>query len=249
MLRRLEEAWQPTHWGVVFDGGIPAERRALHPDYKAQRPPMPDSLKEQLGACRRYLDIARIREMTLPDEEADDAIASVVRQAERNFDETLVATGDKDLFQLVSERTRIVPVSGSERVAWGPDEIKKKTGVAPDRIVDWLALVGDSADNIPGVPGIGPKTAARLLAEFGSLEKLLESASAIPSPKTRDALLAARDMVLRNSAMTRLRTHVVPEIEWNGWARQPPDMPALASFFDEMEFESLATESRQQNLF
>ncbi len=249
MLRRLDEAWRPTHWGVVFDGGLPASRLTLLPEYKAQRPPMPDALKGQLDACRRYLRIARVSEMTLPDEEADDAIASVARQAEKTMDETLIATGDKDMYQLVNARTRLVPVSGNERVAWGPDEIVAKTGVAPERIVDWLALVGDSADNIPGVPGIGPKTAARLLNEFGSLANLLAQAESLRDPKTKASLVACRERALRNVEMIRLRTDAAPAVVWEQWVREEPDPVALVKFFEEMEFDSLAAESRQQNLF
>lgn len=249
MLRRLDQAWQPTHWGVVFDGGLPAERLALQPAYKAQRPPMPDDLKSQLPLINRYLDLLRVPRLLQVGEEADDVMASLVRQAKDVFDETLMATGDKDMFQLVDNRIRVVPVSGAEPQIWGPDEIMAKTGVAPDQIVDWLALTGDSADNIPGVPGVGPKTAARLLQQYGSLAVLFERLDELPPGKIRDGLTASRDQVQGNVAMVRLRNQIAPDVDWQTWRRNDPDSDALAQFFDEVEFKGLAAECRQPSLF
>jgi DNA polymerase I len=250
MMIRLDALWRPSHRAVVFEGGLPTARLALLPEYKAQRPPMPDDLREQLPACRGYLEAARIRSVTVAGEEADDVMASIARHAQGLMGQVLIATSDKDLYQIVNENIRVVPVSGSGRTAWGAEEIIAKTGVRPDQIAAWLALTGDSADNIPGVPGVGPKTAARLLNRFSDLDGLYRNLHDWPGTKVREALASARDMVYRNYDAIRLREEAVSPIgDWEPWGRRESNAQALHEFFENMEFDSLAAQSRQQELF
>ena len=224
MVRQLEAAWQPTHWAVVFDGGTPAARLNLLPAYKAQRAAMPDALRSQFAPIEAFLQGARVPAIRLAAEEADDAMASLAARAREGHAEVLLATSDKDMFQLVSEHVAIVPPTASGE-KMGPEQIRARTGVPPDRIVEWLALTGDAVDNIPGVPGVGPKTAAKLLDHYGSL-----------------AGLWARLAVERNLALIRLRTDLIDRLDWDALRRQPADVAALRLTFAELEFHALVRE-------
>ncbi|MDI6773788.1 MAG: 5'-3' exonuclease H3TH domain-containing protein [Verrucomicrobiota bacterium] len=246
-LRRIEEILNPTHWAVAFDAGIPIERTELLPEYKAQRPPMPDDLRGQVGLAMEYLDRADIPMLRQEGQEADDLIASVVAWAEPATEEVLIATSDKDLYQLVTDRVRILPLAGEER-PMGPREVAEKTGVMPAQIPDWLALTGDSSDNIPGVPGVGPKTAAGLLARFGTTAGLLDRLEQIDKDRLRRSLQEHRDGVLRNLRLVALRRDAVTGMEWPRFQRVLAAPEKVAPFLRELEFESLARMPSQQEL-
>ncbi len=238
-LAQLERVWQPTHWLVVFDGGTPAARLELCPEYKAARPPMPDALRAQFPPLEAYLDGARIPRVRLAGQEADDVLASAASRAAAEGFEILVVSSDKDLMQIVDSRVALVaPGKPAERE--GPDQVFRKTGVRPDQVVDWLALAGDSADNISGVPGVGVKTAAKWLAQWNNLASLWPHAAELRPEKLRQALLDHRDVVLRNVQLIRLRRDLAGFASTDGLARRPPDARRLAEFYEEMEFHSLA---------
>ena len=173
MLRQLERNLRPTHRVVVFDGGLPAERVEKCPEYKAQRTPMPDDLRSQFKPMEEFLESARIPAVRVEGQEADDVMATLTRQARAQGWDVVMATSDKDMFQLVTDHVRLVaPSKANEQM--GPKEVFEKTGVWPEKVVDWQALTGDTVDNIAGVPGIGAKTAARLLTinPYGILKTL-----------------------------------------------------------------------------
>lgn len=244
MMQQLEQVWTPTHWAVVFDGGLPEERMARLPTYKAQRKPMPDPLREQFQPIEQYLERARVPSIRIDAQEADDVMASLADAARQRGSEVLMASSDKDLYQLVGERVGIVPPSkAGARI--GPPEVVEKTGVPPEKIVEWLALAGDTVDNIPGVPGVGPKTAAKLLAEFGSLEGLWENLARVASAKLREALTAHRDDVARNVELVTLRRDIPVSADWDTMKVRPLEPARLVPFYDEMEFVSLARAMRQ----
>lgn len=204
ILASQRTAWRPSHLCVAFDGGLPAERTEAWAEYKAQRAPMPESLRSQMGLLETYLDLSGVARVRLQGEEADDVIATLARRAANSRTDVLVASGDKDLLQLANERIRILrPQSPGERV--GPDDVRRILGIPPDRVPEWLALTGDASDNIPGVPGIGPKTATALLDRFGSLDHLWARLDDVASVRIRAALAAHRSVVERNLAMMRLR--------------------------------------------
>ena len=247
MAEQLARNWKPTHVVVAFDGGMPPERRALLPEYKANRKPMPDSLRSQIPMVEQYLKAAGICTARLENQEADDVMATLAVQARGEFAQVFMATCDKDLFQMVDDIVKIVPQSG-EPVAMGPDEVFRKTGVRPEQVADWLALVGDSSDNIPGVPGVGAKTAARLLAEFGTLESLLTGRAGIPGARLRAAIEGASELVKRNKRLTTLKRDVPCNLSWDEAAVVAPDRQALCALFEAWEFHSLAKAMAQTTL-
>ena len=248
MLGQLREQWAPTHWAVVFDGGRPEERLALQPEYKAQRPDMPDPLRAQIAVVEDYLDRAGIRWVRSQGQEADDVIASIAAELGPQAGEVLIVTNDKDLYQVVQEGVRIVANVG-KGVVMGAAEVEEKTGVGPSRIVEWLALVGDTADNIPGVPGVGAKTAAKLLGEFGSVESLFARLPEIPSQKLRESLEASREIVTRNMDLVRLNTELGTPFSLEELSVKPADPARLLPFLEDLEFESLARDLREPDLF
>jgi DNA polymerase-1 len=248
MLNQLRERWHPSHWAVVFDGGLSDEKLSLLSEYKSQRPPMPEALRSQISLAKRYLDLSRIAWFWVEKQEADDVIASLVhaaRQAPQT--EVLIATGDKDLYQLIDGQVRVVPVSGKEG-ALDPSGVHDKTGVKPSQVVEWLALAGDSADNIPGVPGVGRKTAARLLDRFGTLEELYRHVEDIPGEKTRAALREHWNTVQRNVRMISLSRDLGIPLEWNRLAVHEPSSLDLVPFFEELELHRMARTMRQGDL-
>jgi len=248
LLRQLEEVWSPEGVVVAFDGGIPDERRALLGKYKAQRKPMPEKLREQIPVVERYLDAAGVAWARADGEEADDVIASICRAWSGSFERMLIASSDKDLFQLVSERVLMVPVAG-KGTAMGPAEVMEKTGVAPALVREWLALVGDASDNIPGVPGVGAKTAARLIGQCGTVEGIYRQLDSMPAGRVKESLSVSREIVNRNLKMMGLRDRVDCGLAPGDAVRKPADGKALLALFEELEFESMAREYRQGDLF
>ena len=246
-LMQLERVWQPTHWLIVFDGGLPPERLALCPDYKAQRPPMPDDLRSQFQPLEMYLDSALIPRARLEGKEADDVLASAADRAAAEGFEVLVVSSDKDLMQIVSERVALVP-PGQIGAKAGPDYVLNKAGVRPEQIVDWLALMGDSADNIPGVPGVGAKTASKWLTQWGSIEELWRHLELLKPARLRQALSDHREIVLRNMQLVRLQRDIPCCSSLDGWCRRPPDIRRLKTFFEDMEFYSLANKISEPTL-
>ena len=248
MMKQVKDLWKPTHCAVAFDGGLPKERKALLETYKAQRPPMPDALREQIPLAEDYLNRAEVAWFRLAGEEADDVIASLADKAKHDCEAVLIATSDKDIFQLIDDKIKIVPVAGKEGLL-DAGGVKAKTGVLPGQIVDWLALVGDSSDNIPGVPGVGSKTAAKLMEQFGGLDELLAGLAMVQGDRIRTALDQNRDLITRNRTMMRLRRDLDCPILWEKLEVRAPSPGRLLPFLETMEFHSMAKEIREAELF
>ena len=247
-LTQVTELWAPTHVGVVFDAGRPAKRLALLPSYKAQRPTMPDPLREQIPVVEDYLERADTAWCLREGQEADDLIAALAESVPACCDSVLIATSDKDMYQLVTEKVRIVPLSG-KGPAMGRAEVRAKTGVEPGQVGDWLSLTGDSSDNIPGVPGVGAKTAAKLLGVYGSLAGLWAHVDEVESDKLREALLEHRAAVTRNRELVRLCDDLPLPLEWDAMrvGRAAPDR--LLPLFEDLEFHSMARSLKERDLF
>jgi DNA polymerase-1 len=204
MLEKMRQALEPTHLIVVWDGGLSAERLAALPDYKAQRAEMPADLRPQLDEIGKYLNAAGVAGYCGDGIEADDYIACLARRAAVAGWRVVIASSDKDFMQLVSPEIGLLNPNDKTGAVWTREQVFAKTGVEPEQVADWLALMGDAVDNIPGVPGVGPKTAAELLKQFGSVEKLFDRLDEVKSEKLRAAVRAAAPVIRRNQELVRL---------------------------------------------
>jgi DNA polymerase-1 len=248
-LRRMIVDVKPDLAAVVWDRGIAARRAELQPAYKAQRPPMPDDMRVQEKQMQDLVPLLGVASLSLPDTEADDLIASYATQHEG---ETVIATNDKDILQLVNDRIRIYStnkadlVDGATFALLGVDAVRTKWDVErPAQIADVLALTGDSSDNIPGVDGIGPKKAAALVREFGSVEALLERAETLPAGKMRDAILAGRQRIVDNRAMVGLDLDLGLPAPLSSLTIQPR-YPELIEAIRRCEFRTLLAEIEKE---
>jgi DNA polymerase-1 len=242
MLGRLRASLQPTHLIVVWDGGLSAERVEALPEYKAHRPPMPTDLEVQLDEMVRYLEAANIASFCQEGVEADDYIACLARCATAEGVRAVIASSDKDFLQLVSPNVGVLNPNDKTETIWTRAQVRERTGVEPDQIVDWLSLIGDSVDNIPGVPGVGPKTAAELLNQFGSVEALYRRLNDVPSEKLRAALRSAGEAVRRNQQLVRLQADLPYAVALDDLAVRPGDAGRLHELFERWGFKSLLAE-------
>lgn len=245
MLRQLARHWRPERIIVAFDGGSPAHRLEKCPEYKAQRAPMPDDLRRQLPWMNEYLAAAGIPMVLLKGQEADDVMATLATRAADAGADVRLVTSDKDLMQLVSECVRIVPPSKTQ------DELDvagvvAKTGVKPEQIVDWLALIGDTSDNIPGIMGVGPKSAAKLLQQFGTLEECLARSDEIEPAGLREKIQAGRATAELNVQLMELDRAVPGVPEWEEIPAPMPDFDKLKSFFETYELRQFAAELAEE---
>ena len=248
MMDQLQRSWDPSHIAIIFDGGLPTERVQLVPEYKANRSPMPDELREQLEPINDYLEAASIASARFDKCEADDIMATIAISAADYDTRVLLATHDKDLFQLINENVQIVPVTGKHEVM-GVDEVIAKTGVSPSQIVDWLALIGDSADNIKGVDGIGPKTATKLLTQYGSIDSVWSHLEELPSGRIKQSLETSRELIERNCKMVKLYTDIDFAPNWVDFKKQSPSVDKLLKFYDRFEFHAFSRTLREPELF
>ena len=238
MLAKLRGTVAPTHWIVVWDGGLSDKRVAALPEYKAQRPEMPELMRPQLDEIGSYLEAAGIASFCREGVEADDVIACIARRAESLGWTTIIASSDKDFMQLVSPRIGLLNPHDKTEAIWTDEQVRHKTGVGPSQIVDWLSLIGDNVDNISGVAGVGPKTAADLLRQFGSVEKLFERLDEVKSEKLRGTLDASRNVVLRNRELVRLH-EVECDFSPEEMAVKAPDAAQLLILYARWGFKSL----------
>jgi DNA polymerase-1 len=247
-LRRMIADVKPDRAAVIWDRGIAARRATLQPDYKAQRPPMPDDMKAQEKQMQDLVPLLGVASLSLPDTEADDLIASYAVQHDG---ETVIATNDKDILQLVTERIRIYSTNKADLAAGetfallGIDAVRAKWDVEPAQIADVLALTGDASDNIPGVDGIGPKKAAALVRDFGSVEALLERAETLPAGRMREAILASRQRIVENRSMVGLDLDLALPTPISALTIQPR-YPELLEALRRCEFRTLLAEIEKE---
>jgi DNA polymerase-1 len=238
MFVKMREGIKPTHLIVVWDGGLSAKRMTALPEYKAQRPEMPENLKPQLDEIVSYLKAANVASYCGNGVEADDYIACLARRAADAEWQVVIASADKDFMQLVSARVGLLNPNDKSETVWTNEQVRNKTGVEPSQVVGWLALMGDSVDNIPGVPGVGPKRAADLLKQFGSVENLFGRLDEVKSEKLRASLRASADAVKRNLELVRL--HDLPcEFSPAEMAEKPGDAGRLSELFARWGFKGM----------
>ncbi len=236
MLLKLVQDFDPAELGVVFDPRGPTFRAEIFPAYKANRPPMPEDLAEQLPYIQRLVEAFGIPTLVVEGVEADDVIGTLAAQAEGLGREVRIVTGDKDMAQLVDPDIRLLDTMKDREI--DPEAVRQRWGVDPEAIPDFLALVGDTVDNIPGVPGIGEKTAAKLLQQYGSLEALLEQADEIGG-KQGERLREHADQLRINKDLTTIRRALELDRGLDELARSEEDVETLRALFQELEFTSL----------
>ncbi|MFV0338875.1 MAG: 5'-3' exonuclease H3TH domain-containing protein [Chthoniobacterales bacterium] len=251
-LRKMRSDLEPTHAATIWDCGIPDRRMELQPAYKQQRPPMPDDLQAQQAPIEAMCPLLGFHNLSLEKTEADDLIASYAQSAVQLGYEVVVATADKDILQIVAPNIRIYSTSktdlkdsGSSYALLGELEVSEKWGVPPASIADILALTGDSADNIPGVPGVGQKTAAKLIQQFSTIEKLLAELPEVSNEKLREKIQAASDLLHQNREMVRLDKNIPLPVPIDALSHQP-NFEALADFLRNCEFKSLLKEVEKE---
>ena len=239
ILRRILREKQPSCLAVAWDTRGPVFRHRMYPKYKANRPPMPDDLVPQIPYIHKIVDAYNILSMEHEDKEADDLIASAVRRLAGNDCRVVVVSGDKDLLQLVSEYVTLWEPMNDKLM----DEaaVRKKYGVDPVQLLDYLALTGDSADNIPGVPGIGPKTAQKLISAYGSLEGLYAAVDGLKQSKMKERLIKHRDDAFLSRDLVRLCDTVDVPSEPKQYRVRKPDNESLRKVLTELEFSRLLT--------
>jgi DNA polymerase-1 len=239
MLLKLLKDHQPHHVAVVFDVGRVTFRTGLYPDYKANRAAMPDDLRAQVGPIRDVVRAFNIPVLELAGYEADDIIGALAARHSAAGGRVVVVTGDKDLMQIVSERVTLLDTMKGK--ASGIAEVIERFGVGPERVPDILGLAGDSSDNIPGVPGIGEKTAIKLIQEFGSLDQLLERTGEVKG-KVGEKLREFREQALLSRTLATIELNVPLEVTAEELSASEPDTPALNSFFKKYGFTTLIKE-------
>jgi len=227
----------PTHFAVIFDYSSKTFRNDLYPEYKANRDAPPEDLRPQFALIREATRAFNLPCIETEGFEADDIIASYAKEAEAVGGDVTIISSDKDLMQLITPNTIMYDTMKDKRV--GIEEVHEKFGVGPEKMIDLQSLAGDSTDNIPGVPGIGPKTAAQLLDEYGDLETLLERAGEIKQNKRRENLIEFADMARISKKLVTLKNDVPLDVPLDGLVLEEPNGPKLISFLKAMEFTSI----------
>ncbi|RRQ21827.1 DNA polymerase I [Thiohalobacter thiocyanaticus] len=233
MLKRLLKDYEPEHVAVVFDARGKTFRDEMFEHYKANRPPMPEELAAQIEPLHAIVRALGFPVLQVPGVEADDVIGTLARQADARGEPVVISTGDKDMAQLVEGNITLVNTMSNTRL--DREGVVEKFGVPPERIIDYLALVGDSSDNIPGVPKVGPKTAAKWLNEYGSLDALIEQADSVKG-KVGESLRANLEQLDLSRQLATIRCDLELDQDVDALAMQPPDRAALKELYEQMEF-------------
>jgi DNA polymerase-1 len=245
ILRRLLKDYQPDYVGVVFDTSKPTFRDKLFEKYKAHRTPMPDELSQQIPYVRRLCEGLRLPILEYDGYEADDVLGALAEQAAKQKLDVLLITNDKDMMQLVGDGIRVLRAGTGgikNDVIVDAARVKEILGVTPEQVVDYMALFGDSIDNIPGAKGIGEKGAAELIQKYGNVENALDHAAEVPNKRYREALQQQREQVLLSKQLARIATDVPVTLELDKMLRREPDVAALTALYRELGFNSMLKE-------
>ena len=236
--------YKPDYAAVAFDKGD-TWRHAEFPAYKATRDSMPDEMHSQMNRIAEFLEVYGVPVITYDNYEADDIIGTLSRKAASEDVDVLILTGDRDMFQLITERVRVLYTKGGpspETVIYGLPELRERYGLGPEQFVDLKALIGDNSDNIPGITGVGEKTAIKFLTQFGTVEKLYENLDEISGPKTRQNIADARDDVERNRRLMAITTDLDLNFDPDASAVKEYDQQAVLRFLNALEFRSIIRE-------
>jgi len=259
MIKKLRQDFAPLYFAAVFDvsGAVFRDEKArtmgplrkwdsktqafqdvTYDGYKANRAAMPEDLARQIPYIRRALDALRIPILEAIGFEADDVIGTLAREAAERGHEVFIVSGDKDMMQLVTPQVKVLNPQ-KDNLILDPAKVVEVLGVPPDKVVDVMALRGDSVDNIPGAPGIGDKGSVDLILEFGSVEAVLDRASEVKRKSYRESLEQNRGAVLLSKELVTIDCHVPLALELSTMETQPPDLEACRELFTELEFTSM----------
>ena len=241
MLNKMLEEEKPTHILVAFDAGKTTFRHETFKEYKGGRQKTPPELSEQFPFIRELLDAYSIKRYELPNYEADDIIGTLSLQAEKDDYEVMIVSGDKDLTQLSTEQTTVhITRKGITDIEeYTPAHIQEKYGIAPLQIIDMKGLMGDSSDNIPGIPGVGEKTALKLLHQFGSVENVLESIDQVSGKKLKEKLEEHKELAIMSKQLATITREAPVEVTLDDVAYDGYDVQKVAAIFKELGFNSL----------
>lgn len=244
---RLRKDFQPEYMVAVFDGPHNAKKRVeIYPDYKGHRAEMPGDLLYQIEWARQFCQLAGIPMLSISEVEADDTMGTIAKWAEKKGTSVFLCTSDKDMGQLVNSHVSILNTF-KENLILGPAEVEAQFGVRPDQMVDFLSLTGDASDNVPGVPGFGPKTAAELLKSFGTLDYILDHPQEVPGKKKQEVLVQHREDALISRRLVTIDTHVPIPHDTEFYKLVSPNISELKAFYTGMDFQSLIRELSQSD--
>lgn len=239
MLKKLVEEYEPEHMAVVFDAKGKTFRNDLYKEYKAHRPPMPDDLRVQIEPLHELVDALGYPKLVIEGVEADDVIGTLAKQAEAKGMDVLISTGDKDMAQLVSDKITLINTMNNSLM--NPEGVVEKFGVSADQIIDYLALIGDTADNIPGVPKVGPKTAVKWLTQYNSLEEIIKHADEIKG-KVGENLRDTLEQLPLSYQLATIVCDVELEQKPNDLVLAEADKEKLNEIYSELEFKTWLAE-------
>ncbi len=240
-LLEVLEKHKPTHIAVIYDTAAPTERHIEYPEYKAQREETPDGIKIAIPYIKRMMEAFNIPFLGMDGYEADDVIGTLAKQAEKEGFDVFMMTPDKDFAQLVSEHIKMYRPGrmGNPAEIWGIEEVRKKFGIdRVEQVIDYLGMMGDAADNIPGFPGVGPKTAQKLLAEYGSMEEMLKNAHEIKG-KLGEKIRDNEALGLLSKKLATILLDAPITFDANAYTHDEPDDEKLTELFSELEFRTL----------
>lgn len=239
---KLIKDFHPTHVAAVFDGPRNAiKREAIYADYKAHRSEMPHDMRYQIEWAHKFCDLMGIAQLNIPEAEADDVMGSVAKWASTHGTKVYLCTSDKDFAQLVDDKILMLNTH-KENLVIDAHEVEKIYGINPGQMIDYLAIVGDSSDNIPGLPGFGPKTAAELLKSFGNLDYILDHPQEVPGLKKQETIVKERDKALLSRQLVTIDTAVDIPKDSHFYLIKSPDKSHLKDFYSQMNFNSLIRE-------
>lgn len=243
MLLKAINELKPTHYAIAFDMKAPTFRHKLFDQYKAQRPPTPDELVNQLGRVRELVEAFNIPIFELEDYEADDILGTLSRQASEQGIDTIIITGDADAMQLVSSKVKVLyPKSRASingTMLYDESAVTQKYGIKPGQIADFKGLAGDTSDNIPGVPGIGEKTAVKLLQQFGTIEEIYARINEVTPPRLQTLLQQNEAMAHQSKELATIVTQTPVTLNLDNCQFSQYDRSQVAELFRELEFSSL----------
>ncbi|MFQ5563268.1 MAG: DNA polymerase I [Parvularculaceae bacterium] len=245
LLTDMQDEHDPTHLAVIFDHSGKSFRNEIYPDYKGNRPEAPEDLIPQFPLVREATRAFNVPCIEVEGFEADDIIATYARMAEEQGGEVVIISSDKDLMQLVGDRISLFDTMKNKRI--GREEVIEKFGLGPEHVIDIQALAGDSSDNVPGVPGVGVKTAAQLIEEYGDLETLLERADEIKQNKRRENLIEFADQARLSKELVTLRADVPLDDPLDALRMRKLDLERLLPFLEKMEFNALIERLKRDN--